>query len=269
MVSGITGVHSAYGTYGISAYSRVYGAGANGGVFRGRSAAPETPVQPVKAVPTATAKEAPPAVYSERLPSEFSSYSMPVLPQSYAAGQANRARVQYPQGQAVEAQAAAQPQAGQPASAQLPSWPGANAAETLVRMRIQYGAEGGAQQSPEAGAVAAQEAVEEGKCETCEKRKYQDGSDDSSVSYQVPTRIDPDMAASAVRGHEMEHVAHEQAKAQQEDRKVVSQTVTLHTDICPECGKTYISGGTTRTVTKANPEQPAETQQEEEAPQAA
>ena len=52
----------------------------------------------------------------------------------------------------------------------------------------------------------------------------------------------------------MEHVVHEQAKARKEDRKVVSQSVTLHTDICPECGKTYVSGGETRTVTKANPE---------------
>ena len=25
--------------------------------------------------------------------------------------------------------------------------------------------------------------------------------------------------------------------------------MTLHTDICPECGRVYISGGTTRTVT--------------------
>ena len=32
---------------------------------------------------------------------------------------------------------------------------------------------------------------------------------------------------------------------------MVSQSVTLHTDICPECGKPYISGGTTRTVTAA------------------
>ena len=36
---------------------------------------------------------------------------------------------------------------------------------------------------------------------------------------------------------------------------MVSQSVTLHTDICPECGDVYVSGGTTRTVTKANPAQ--------------
>lgn len=98
----------------------------------------------------------------------------------------------------------------------------------------------------------AQEEAEEGKCETCEKRKYQDGSDDAGVSFKTPTRIDPSQVASAVRGHEMEHVFREQAKAKREGRKVVSQTVTLHTAICPECGKVYISGGTTRTATMAD-----------------
>ena len=47
----------------------------------------------------------------------------------------------------------------------------------------------------------------------------------------------------------MEHVVREQAKAKGDDRKVVSQSVTLHNGICPECGKVYVSGGTTRTVT--------------------
>ena len=78
------------------------------------------------------------------------------------------------------------------------------------------------------------------------------------VSFQTPTNISPEQAASAVRGHENEHVVREQAKAQREDRRVVSQSVTLHTDICPECGKVYISGGTTRTVTVAEKEQAAE-----------
>lgn len=153
---------------------------------------------------------------------------------------------------------------------------GADPAEMAVRMRIRPYEESaplsmtnpGEAKAPAVeglGVDGAQKALEEGQCETCEKRKYQDGSDDSTVSFQSPTRIDPDMVASAVRGHEMEHVAHEQAKAQQEDRKVVSQTVTLHTDICPECGKAYISGGTTRTVTKANPEQAVPEEEDSEA----
>ena len=100
--------------------------------------------------------------------------------------------------------------------------------------------------------------MEEAECQTCKNRKYQDGSDDPGVSFKNPTNIAPEQAASAVRGHEMEHVVREQAKAQREDRRVVQQSVTLHTDICPECGDVFISGGTTRTTTKANPQQEQE-----------
>ena len=98
--------------------------------------------------------------------------------------------------------------------------------------------------------------MEEGECQTCESRKYQDGSDDPGVSFKIPTKLDPQQAAAAVRSHEMEHVVREQAKAQREDRRVVQQSVTLHNEICPECGKVYVAGGETRTVTKANPQQP-------------
>ena len=152
---------------------------------------------------------------------------------------------------------------------------GADPAEMAVRMRIKPYEEStaqGAEKSAEGndsgglkvGAEGAQAAVEEGKCQTCEKRKYQDGSDDMGVSFQTPTRVAPEMAASAVRGHENEHVVRERAKAEMEDRRVVSQSVTLHTDICPECGKVYISGGTTRTVTAANKEEPAQDQAKRE-----
>lgn len=110
------------------------------------------------------------------------------------------------------------------------------------------------------GAESAQGALEEGECQTCESRKYQDGSDDMGVSFQTPTNIKPEQAASAVRGHEMEHVYREQAKADREGRKVVSQNVTMHTEICPECGKSYVSGGTTRTVTKADTDNAAQQQ---------
>lgn len=89
-------------------------------------------------------------------------------------------------------------------------------------------------------------------CETCESRRYQDGSDDPGVSFKTPTKIDPGASAAAVLGHEGEHVVREQAKASQEGRKVVSQSVVLHGDICPECGRFYIAGGTTTTKTKAD-----------------
>ncbi|MCR2025607.1 hypothetical protein [Anaerotruncus colihominis] len=111
-----------------------------------------------------------------------------------------------------------------------------------------------------------QETMEEAECQTCKERKYQDGSNDPGVSFKTPTNISPERAASAVRGHEMEHVVREQAKAQREGRKVVSQTVTIHTGICPECGDVYVSGGTTRTTTAkaAKAEQP-QTEAEERA----
>ena len=142
---------------------------------------------------------------------------------------------------------------------------GADPVEMAVRGRIQYlNPEDAAQQNTLNPADAenaqaqgvqesksAQEVMEEGECQTCKERKYQDGSDDPGVSYQTPTNIAPELAASAVRGHEQEHVVREQAKAKREDREVVSQSVTLHTDICPECHKVYISGGTTRTTTRA------------------
>ena len=159
---------------------------------------------------------------------------------------------------------------------------GADPAELAVRMRIQpYEDPAKTAQNPlnpqkagdgnqsdsdlKTGAEGAQAAVEDGKCQTCEKRKYQDESDDMGVSFQSPTRIAPEQVAAAVRGHENEHVVREQAKAQQEGRKVVSQSVTLHTDICPECGKVFISGGTTRTVTAADnkPDPAGEAEQKE------
>lgn len=96
---------------------------------------------------------------------------------------------------------------------------------------------------------SAREFMQEETCQTCKNRKYQDGSDDPGVSFKTATRLSPEQAATAVRGHEMEHVTRERAKADREDRKVVQQSVTIHTAICPECGDVYVSGGTTRTVT--------------------
>lgn len=90
----------------------------------------------------------------------------------------------------------------------------------------------------------------EKECQICANRRYQDGSDDSGVSFQTPTKLSPDKAASAVRSHEMEHVTRNQAKAKREGREVVSQSVTIHMAKCPECGESYVSGGVTHTVTR-------------------
>lgn len=224
-----------------------------------RAAMPEAPVSPVRSSPAVHA-DAPGRV---RL-------SADLWARSYHAEQAARSRVQYmggsPTGSGTKASGLSQA-SQDPASLSLPGQdPTSQAAEQAARMRVQYPPLPGSDKLPghegvdtktALGADGAQQAAEEGRCQTCEERKYQDGSNDSSVSYQTPTRIDPDAAQAAVRGHELEHVAHEQAKAQRDGRKVVSQTVSLKTDICPECGRVYVSGGSTRTVTKEKAEMPA------------
>lgn len=87
------------------------------------------------------------------------------------------------------------------------------------------------------------------ECETCRRRKYQDGSDEN-VSYKAAAHISPGAAASAVRAHEGEHVANAYTKAAKENGKVISAAVSIRTAICPECGRTYVSGGTTNTMVK-------------------
>lgn len=275
MVNAISGFSSYQGAWqAVSSVQRPQAVWRSTGVMTAhRAASPETPVQPVRPAVPVSWDEVNPIVTA-----------MPVWSENYAAEQAARFRVQYA-GLGTEAEGNAHSQAaagtGETQNSSRPVFPSAGSgeqaitpaglngaadpAELAVRMRIQYvgpeskapgakaGMEGTEKVQSEAQIGDVQEAGEAGKCQTCEKRKYQDGSDDMSVSYQTPTRISPEAAASAVRGHELEHVAHEQARTQREDRKVVSQSVTLHTGICPECGESYISGGTTRTVTKADP----------------
>lgn len=90
------------------------------------------------------------------------------------------------------------------------------------------------------------------ECETCRNRRYQDDSDDSAVSFQMATRMNPTQAQHRVRAHEMEHVRRESAKASEEGKVVVSQSVQIMTDTCEECGKIYVSGGLTRTKTRTD-----------------
>lgn len=92
------------------------------------------------------------------------------------------------------------------------------------------------------------------ECQTCKNRKYQDGSNDPGVSFKTPTTISPERAAFAIRSHEAEHVAHARLKALEEDKEIVSQSVSYRTSICPECGKTFMAGGNTRTVFRSAPE---------------
>ena len=87
------------------------------------------------------------------------------------------------------------------------------------------------------------------ECQTCKNRKYVDGSDEM-VSYKVPTRISPENAGTAVRAHEQEHVNNAYKKAADNNGQVLSATVQIHMGVCPECGKTYVEGGTTSTRIK-------------------
>ena len=266
-MTGISGLSAYYSFPGGGSYGGSYGIAAavrNAqnmgqispiGYGAKKSASPDTPVEQVRPVPIVRTDA--PSPIGHTVPSWNLN----------AADEAVRMRIQYaenmPQDNASRANAllknvGAESPMNMPVSAWegIPTYPGMDAAEAAVRLRIQYpGAEEEAAESGEpVGAEGVQKAVEDGKCETCEQRKYQDGSDDMSVSYQTPTRIAPENVASAVRGHEMEHVVREQASAEREDRRVVSQSVTMHTAICPECGTVYVSGGTTRTTTASDPE---------------
>ncbi|MGE5706842.1 MAG: hypothetical protein ACM3YO_00780 [Bacteroidota bacterium] len=93
-------------------------------------------------------------------------------------------------------------------------------------------------------------------CQTCRQRRYQDQSSDPGVSMKSPTALSPGNAESAVRAHEGEHVSRELSKAKQEGRNAMA-TVVLHTDVCPECGRVYMSGGTTR-ITSWGPSEKSE-----------
>jgi len=105
-------------------------------------------------------------------------------------------------------------------------------------------------------AESMQEILEpQGACETCANRRYVDDSDDMSVSFQTPTNIHPSVAAVKVAAHEQEHVQNEQANADRADRTITHQSVTFQYAVCPECGRFYVAGGTTRTQSVGNAEE--------------
>lgn len=83
-------------------------------------------------------------------------------------------------------------------------------------------------------------------CKTCKERKYKDESGEN-VSFKSAQRVSPESAGARVRAHEGEHVANAYSKAKEGGGKVVQASVSIQTAICPECGRTYVSGGTTRT----------------------
>ena len=94
------------------------------------------------------------------------------------------------------------------------------------------------------------------ECSTCANRKYVDGSNDPGVSFKTPGHISPEASASVVKSHEMEHVASAKAEDAKEGAELISTSVSLQTSICPECGRSYVSGGTTRTQIKYDTSNP-------------
>lgn len=81
------------------------------------------------------------------------------------------------------------------------------------------------------------------------------------MSFQTPTSIAPQLAASAVRAHEQEHVQNNEQKAAAEGMKAIS-TVSIHSAACPECGRIYVSGGTTTTTFSSKQQAGAAAEQE-------
>lgn len=88
------------------------------------------------------------------------------------------------------------------------------------------------------------------ECETCKNRKYQDGSDEANVSFKAAAHVSPQAAGAAVRAHEGMHVSNAYKKAAENGGKVLQASVQIHTSVCPECGRVYVSGGTTTTQIK-------------------
>ena len=84
------------------------------------------------------------------------------------------------------------------------------------------------------------------ECETCKNRKYKDGSDEM-VSFKSAQHIPQAAVAGRVRAHEQEHVSNAYKKAETGNGKVLQASVSIQTAVCPECGRSYVSGGTTTT----------------------
>lgn len=103
--------------------------------------------------------------------------------------------------------------------------------------------------------VFSSEKVSPIECQTCKNRRYQDGSDEM-VSFKTPGRISPEESYAKVMGHEKEHVANAVAEGNEKNKELLSATVSLKTAICPECGRAYIAGGTTKTMMKTYADDP-------------
>lgn len=95
-----------------------------------------------------------------------------------------------------------------------------------------------------------QKTLSKGECQTCKERKYVDGSNEGNVSFKSPGHIAPEASAGVVMAHEKEHVSNARREGNKPGNELISARVSLKTAICPECGRSYVAGGTTRTLIK-------------------
>ena len=94
------------------------------------------------------------------------------------------------------------------------------------------------------------------ECETCKNRQYQDGSDESDVSFKAPGHISPQASRATVAAHESQHVANAYQKASQNNGQVLQASVSYKMGVCPECGRSYVAGGETSTMIRYNNDTP-------------
>ena len=96
------------------------------------------------------------------------------------------------------------------------------------------------------------------ECQTCQNRKYVDGSNESDVSFKTPGVIKPGESFAKVSAHERQHVSNAVAKGSKPGAKLISASVSLKMGVCPECGRTYVAGGETKTQIKYSESNPYE-----------
>lgn len=130
------------------------------------------------------------------------------------------------------------------------------AAGTAQRM-LPVGAVGSANGTGKVEESRAAKRTGRAECQTCKSRKYKDGSDEM-VSFKSATHLSPQAAGSAVMAHEQEHVSNAYKKASLNGGKVLQASVQLHMGVCPECGRSYVAGGTTSTKIQYNEDNPYE-----------
>ncbi len=95
------------------------------------------------------------------------------------------------------------------------------------------------------------------ECSTCKNRKYVDGSNEN-VSFKTPAHISPEASFALVSAHEGEHVANAVSKGNEPGARLISASVKLQMERCPECGTPYIAGGETRTMIRYQEQNPYE-----------